>query len=54
MFNPKMGVIYFLLLFIGAVILNNSFATAWIIVGGTMVVIGIVGVFFSIVNNYMK
>ncbi|HMX84134.1 MAG TPA: hypothetical protein PL173_11675 [Saprospiraceae bacterium] len=54
MFSPKMGLIYFLLLFIGAVVLNNSFATPWIILGGTMLVIGMVGVFFSIVNNYRK
>lgn len=54
MFSPKMGLIYFLLLFIGAVVLNNSHATPWIILGGFMLVIGMVGVFFSIVNNYRK
>lgn len=54
MFNPKMGIIYFLLLFIGAIILNNSFATPWIVVGGIMVVVGMVGVYFTIVNNYTK
>lgn len=54
MFSPKMGLIYFLLLFIGAVVLNNSHATPWIILGGFMLGIGMVGVFFSIVNNYRK
>lgn len=54
MFSPKMGLIYFLLLFIGAVVLNNSHATPWIILGGSMLVVGMVGVFFSIVNNYRK
>ena len=54
MFSPKMGLIYFLLLFIGAVVLNNSHATTWIILGGFMLGIGVVGVFFSIVNNYRK
>ena len=54
MFSPKMGLIYFLLLFIGAIVLNNSHAMPWIIFGGVMLVVGIVGVFFSIINNMRK
>jgi hypothetical protein len=51
MFSPKAGIAYILLVFIGAIILNNTDKTMWVITAGTSIVVGLFGIFFTIVNN---
>lgn len=49
--SPKMGFVYFLMVFAGAKILNDELTLMWVILGGVCLVTGIVGVYLTIVKN---
>lgn len=51
LFSPKMGVIYLILTFVGAVILNDELTLMWVILGAVCLITGVIGVYLTIVRN---
>jgi hydroxyethylthiazole kinase-like sugar kinase family protein len=49
--SPKMGAVYLIMAFTGAVILNGELSLMWVITGGVCLITGIVGVYLTIVRN---